>query len=112
MSFIAHVFEPNSTDNDENPATEMIFDLKARSMEDAKNELFGYFGLIAGQSGYYPSQQLGSAKIYEVVNTVTVDVDAQRAEKAQVEAEMLAEQESRREMAQFEKSRQKHRNRR
>lgn len=98
--FIAHVFGPLNEAGE--PSSEMLFDLKSPSLEEAKNELFSYFSLVPGYTGYYAASDLGSAKIMEVVRSEQLDVEAQKMSVAVKEAQMLAEQEEELERARFE----------
>lgn len=92
--------------------TETILDLRSTTMEDARNELYALYGLIPGQQGYYDQKELGTAKIFEVTNTLQIsekDISSQVEESARLEAAAYAEAESAREMEQFNRSKKRHR---
>lgn len=108
--FIAFVTGPYI---DESTApTEMVLDLRASTMEDAKNELYSLFGLVPGQIGYYQPEELAKARICEISSEDSLsenDVEYRKEDVARLEAEAYAEAESKREMEQFERSKKKHR---
>jgi hypothetical protein len=98
--YVAHVIGPNVSEHN---SDETILHLRANSFEDAKNELFSYFGLIPGVEGYYPSSALASARIYQIADSQDVDIETQRETKAMYEAALIAEQEEQAEMARMSK---------